>query len=214
MQSERKRCGAKTRDGTPCRGIAMANGRCRMHNGGAARGIAASRFRHGRYSASIPARLAARYAEAATDPKLLELRDEIALVDARLEDLLSRVDTGESGALWRNLMTARMELLTAQKTLDKAGQLAALRDILDLIGQGHADYRAWAELANVLEQRRRLVESERKRLVEAGLMITAEQALNLMAAVMSAVKENVHDSETLARISRTIDALATLPDGE
>ena len=27
------RCGAKTRKGIPCRGPAMANGRCRMHGG-------------------------------------------------------------------------------------------------------------------------------------------------------------------------------------
>jgi len=27
------RCGAKTRPGTPCRGPAMPNGRCRMHGG-------------------------------------------------------------------------------------------------------------------------------------------------------------------------------------
>ena len=30
-----RRCGAKTRKGTPCQGPAMRqNGRCRMHNGG------------------------------------------------------------------------------------------------------------------------------------------------------------------------------------
>lgn len=27
------RCGARTRNGTPCRSPAMANGRCRMHGG-------------------------------------------------------------------------------------------------------------------------------------------------------------------------------------
>lgn len=39
-----KRCGAKTRKGTPCQGPAMTlNGRCRMHNGGS------SRLKHGRF---------------------------------------------------------------------------------------------------------------------------------------------------------------------
>jgi hypothetical protein len=28
-----QRCGAKTRQGTPCKGPAMKNGRCRMHGG-------------------------------------------------------------------------------------------------------------------------------------------------------------------------------------
>jgi hypothetical protein len=214
MQQTRKQCGAKTRDGTPCRGWAMPNGRCRMHNGGAARGVAASRFLHGRYSAAIPARLAERYRDAEHDPRLLELRDEVALIDARIGDLLTRVDTGESGALWQHLTTARMELMAAKRAGDFRGQGEALNRILDLIGQGHTDYRAWGELASVLEQRRRLVESERKRLVEAGLMITAEQALALIGAVMQAVKEHVHDQEQLRAISRTIDALTVTEGGD
>ena len=49
------RCGARTRGGGPCRGPAMANGRCRMH-GGASTGprtaeglerLRAARTRHG-----------------------------------------------------------------------------------------------------------------------------------------------------------------------
>jgi len=31
--SKAPRCGARTRQGTPCRGPAMRNGRCRMHGG-------------------------------------------------------------------------------------------------------------------------------------------------------------------------------------
>lgn len=62
-------CGARTRKGTPCKGPAMPNGRCRMH-GGPSTGprtpegierVRASRTIHGRYSqASINARRQAR----------------------------------------------------------------------------------------------------------------------------------------------------------
>jgi hypothetical protein len=53
------RCGAKTRKGTPCKGPAMRNGRCRMHGGASTGprtgpGLARSRranSKHGRYSA-------------------------------------------------------------------------------------------------------------------------------------------------------------------
>ena len=48
------RCGARTRNGTPCRSPAMENGRCRMHGGkspGAPIGNANAR-EHGRYSAA------------------------------------------------------------------------------------------------------------------------------------------------------------------
>ena len=53
------RCGAKTRNGTPCKAPAMANGRCRMHGGKSTgprtpEGLERSRkanFKHGLYSA-------------------------------------------------------------------------------------------------------------------------------------------------------------------
>ena len=47
------RCGARTRNGTPCRSPAMANGRCRMHGGkspGAPIGNDHAR-KHGHYTA-------------------------------------------------------------------------------------------------------------------------------------------------------------------
>lgn len=96
-------CHAKTRSGAPCRGQAMLNGRCRMHGGATPAGVALPHFRTGRRSRDLPARLAARYQEARSDPQLLELREGIALVDARIADLLARVDAGESGARWRAL---------------------------------------------------------------------------------------------------------------
>lgn len=57
------RCGARTRQGCPCRGPAMRNGRCRMHGGKStgprtAEGLArlrAARTRHGAYSAEVRA---------------------------------------------------------------------------------------------------------------------------------------------------------------
>ena len=48
------RCGARTRNGTPCRSPAMANGRCRMHGGtspGAPRGND-NALKHGHYTAT------------------------------------------------------------------------------------------------------------------------------------------------------------------
>jgi hypothetical protein len=44
------RCGARTRQGTPCRQPAMANGRCRLHGGkspGAPTGEQNGNYRHG-----------------------------------------------------------------------------------------------------------------------------------------------------------------------
>jgi uncharacterized protein YjcR len=53
-----RRCGARTRKGTPCQSPAMANGRCRMHGGpspGAPKGNK-NALKHGYYSAEAIAR--------------------------------------------------------------------------------------------------------------------------------------------------------------
>ena len=59
----------------------MPNGRCRLHGGKSPAGLASPHYKDGRYSKALPARLAARYATAEADPRLLELRDEVALTD-------------------------------------------------------------------------------------------------------------------------------------
>src|SRR3954452_17185048 len=98
-------CGAKTRSGAPCRTRPMPNGRCRMHGGKSLAGAASPAFKTGRHSTYLPVRLLAGYQEAERDPELLALRDEIALIDSRLADVLSRVDSGESSRIWRSLNT-------------------------------------------------------------------------------------------------------------
>lgn len=205
-------CGAKTRSGAPCKSPAMENGRCRMHGGKHPGGIAHYNYKEGKYSKHLPQRMREAYQEAVDDPQLLEQREQIAILDARLLDLLSRVDTGESGALWQRLQDARIELLAAKQGGDATGQVVALNRILDLIRQGHADYRAWGELQTVLEQRKRLIESERKRLVEMQQMVTSQQAMGLISAILESVKRNVTDRAALAAIQTDFIRLTTRDD--
>ena len=185
---------------------------CQVHGGKTPSGIASPHYKTGRYSKVLPARLTARYEEAATDARLLELRDDIALLDARLADVLGRVDTGESGALWQQLMRWRGEVIAAARVGDSVAKAAAMNALLDLVGQGHADYRAWAEVGAVLEQRRKLVESERKRLVEMQQVLTSEQALLLMRALLDSVKTHVTDRAALAAIQTTFTQLTAHDD--
>ena len=154
-----------------------------------------------------------RYEEANEDPRILELRDEISLLDSRLADLLGRVDTGESGALWQALQALRLDVITYKRAGDTVKMAEALNALLDTIGQAHADYRAWAEIGAVLDQRRRLVESERKRLVEMQQTLTVEKAMLLIGAIGGIIKAHVDDRTVLAKISADISALVAAEPG-
>ena len=195
-------CGAKTRSGGACRRAPSAGrARCRLHGGSSLAGAASPSFRTGRRSKYLPDRLAAHYAEAQADPRLLELREDIALLDARLADVLQRVDSGESGAPWRRLKAAHHDFSEARRRNDTGAMRVALDDLLALIAQGHSDAAAWAEVMDLLDQRRKLVESERKRLVEMQQMITSEQAMALLGVVVDTIKRHVPDRQALSAIS-------------
>src|SRR5215813_8022692 len=75
---------------------------CHIHGGKTPAGIAAPRFKHGRYSKYLPTRMLPSYRKALQDQSLT-IFGEIALLQARIDDLLQRVDTGESGKLWADL---------------------------------------------------------------------------------------------------------------
>lgn len=191
----------------------MPNGRCRLHGGKSLGGIASPTFKTGIKSKyALPPRLQARYSAAVDDPALLEQRHEISVLDARLGDLLGRVDTGESGAIWNALMTARGDLLMARVSSNQKDMAEALNTIISLISKGHTDYQAWREVGTALDQRRKLVESERKRLIELQATITSEQAMLLMNALLMAVKANVSDRGALSAIQNEFLRLTTRTD--
>jgi hypothetical protein len=67
---------------------------------------------------------------------------------------------------------------------------------------------SWPEITTLIEQRRKLVESERKRLVELQQVVTADQAMLLIRAVVASVREHVRDPATLRAITDDLARLA------
>jgi hypothetical protein len=208
-----QRCGArKKQNGGTCENWAVrGRNRCRMHGGKTLVGAACPHFRSGRYSAYLPPRLRARYEQAADDPELLSLRSEVALVDARLTDLLSRVHTGESGQLWAELRRAYRAFAKARLAGDdEAAALATVERLIERAGQ---DDQAWAEIGARIEQRRKLAESESKRLVTLQQMMTAEQAMVLVRNMIDIITRHVSDRQVLTAIVVEMRALSEQPHG-
>lgn len=164
----------------------------------------------GRYSKYLPARLAGRYEESSKDAELLALREEVSLVDSRLADLLKRVDTNEAGHWWKELRRVYKEFREAEGKADLAAMRASLFEWGRIIQEGINDYAAWNEVQNTLEQRRKLVESERKRLVEMQQMITSERAMLLISALVGIVQNHVTDDRAIKAISADVGKLIAI----
>lgn len=177
---------------------------CQMHGGGSPNkgrpgGINKKYLQDGKYSKLLPVRMFARYEAARNDPQLLEMTEEINLLDARLSDVLSRVDTGEAGLYWAELQKSHAELIAALGAKDNYRANVALGKLGGIIEHGVQDYAAWGEIAGLIEQRRKLVESERKRMVQMKAVVSIDEAMGIIKAMYDLVKTNA-DFETFERV--------------
>ncbi len=197
------KCGAKTRSGKPCKKPGVgAGGRCKFHGGESLSGPAHPNFRHGRHSKYMPSALAERYATAARDPDLTSMRDEIALSDVRIGQLLEALGETGNTRLWKASVIAFNQFKAAggKKGAVVAARVA-LKQLEEVLTQGLTAAATWDELRETLELRRRLAESEVKRMKDLHQMITMGQALALLGRMAEATKTHVKDRAALAAIN-------------
>lgn len=142
----------------------MTNGRCRLHGGATPVGPASVHFKHGRRSILLKefGAFGQHYERALADPDLLRMDDEIALVDARLSELLERASQAKG----------------EQKTLDGI----------------------WPQLDALIENRRKLVDTESKRLKDLHAMVSIDRVMTLVAYMTDTVRRHVRDPKVLGEI--------------
>lgn len=176
-----------------------------------------------KYGPKLPKHMRADYERARNDDALLSMREEIAVLDARIQALLSNVDAGESGALWKELRAQNKRVKDIRRRQrepgDEAGRRAdavemaeAMQAIDRMIETGYADWAIWSDIQDVIRLRETVVRSERRYLVEQQLVISVESAQLLMAMLTEAVINHVTDRPTLNAVMETFVRLSGRPD--
>lgn len=199
-------CTAKSkRTGQRC-GAQAVTGRnvCYHHGGKTRQGVSSGTWKDGTHSKYLPKRMLDDYQASLDDPNKLALDNEIALIDSRLKDLLRRVDVGESAHAWKQLRETVREYDAARLAGDATGTALAVNTLMDQVRKGGGDIAAWNEIMGLVERRRRLVESERKRLVQAQQLIASAEVLGLLHVIALAVKQHVRDPKAVAAVTAEI----------
>lgn len=205
--------GGRRKDGWPCESPYLRhNGRCKMHGGNLPAGPLHHNYTHGRTSRmykSLPARFREAYVASIEDDDLLSLRADISLTDTRIDELIQRLDTGESGQRWRQLGLMAQQLLAEcrknEPSVDKLRSRSI--EIAEISGKALATDRAWRELKGAKEQRRKLVDTERSRLKDLHAYLTAEEALSIVSRLVDSVVRHVDDKAALAAILNDVENL-------
>jgi len=200
----RRACGAKARQG-PCRvvyGLHPKTFRCNTHVGlSGVTGAAHPSYRGRGWSKDIPTRLVERFQASMDDPDLLSQRAEIALLDARIGDLLRQVDTGESIRAWAEAKRLFRQMKEANARGDAAGIATAVQGLDRVLDKGATDALAWKDVLATVEQRRKIVQTEHEHQDREEQMITLERALLLVGSLQNAVMTHVRDTRTQQAIS-------------
>lgn len=188
-------CGAKTRNGGPCRKPPLTSrNRCRLHGGKSLRGAEHPNAKHLRYSNDVVGKhLFVRYEQAANDPELLEMRDDIAITEAYIGQLLGEIESGESLKAWQNMSKAYDAFITANKKGDTEEAIEHIQEIGRLIKFGLGKHAKWQEIQQAQTHKRKLTEAQHKRENDMQQRMTSEQAKNLLVFVVSTVKRRIYE---------------------
>lgn len=196
---ERPPCKAKSkRSGKQCRNQPIVGREtCRMHGGTSRIGPLNENYKHGLYSAYLPARFGELF-KALEGRDLLDLTEDIKLLHTRLMDVAKRVDSGESGEKWKAALSAFERMLEAD---DDAHRLAATATLNEILKSGASDWAAWDKIEELVVKKTKVVESQRKRAVENQEMLTAQTVREMMRAIMEGLKSSVneHVKDTIVR---------------
>lgn len=197
----RRQCDAKSKQsGQRCKNPAMANGKCRLHGGKTPKGVASPHYKHGRYSKYGPSSLRDAAAEFLRDPDLLSLQSNLALCDARIADVLTKLDEGGSYDALATLRKLRGEYRAAAVRKDQEAQIAQLREMFRVIDEASDTVALLGELDKLTEQRRRLVDTETKRQTSDLTSITIERAYGFVDVLLDIVARHVKERTILQGI--------------
>lgn len=195
----------------------MDNGKCRMHGGKSLSGVAAPGYRGAGRSRVVPKRWAAAYKGAIDDPDLLSLRHDISIVDAQIEELESRLpDTEEEVETFQSFLATfgrmrgfyrdandfkktEQEQQEAKRNFFLAFETSSV--LLDEInGWRVSELEVMGRTMELREQRRRMVDTETKRLTAAVQSIRVDSVKAILWALLDILRREIPDRKLLQRI--------------
>ena len=198
--------------GLPCRCKKLKGWhRCKQHKGGQRPGLLNTNFKTGRYSKHIPEGLISRFKRAMGEEDFLSSKEEIAAMTLRIGLLWERLEGGGGPEAWRRLQAAYAEMQAASKTNNLAGMKAAIEQIGELAQGANEAEAAWGELGKAAELRAKLSEKEWKRQRDLKQVLSMQQAMDLIEAVIGCITRHVPERNTLAAIQREINLLLISP---
>lgn len=164
-------------------------------------------FSTGRHSKYLPADLDRLYLEALHNPQLIEMGDHIALLEARMQQVLALAVEGAPAPKWKDMADTFGEVETALLSGKIADVVPALERFHKILENGMKWDTTWNQVIGIMEQLRKMTDTEVKRRKELNQFVPVERVVALMAALGTAVKRHVTDPDQIAAVYRELAVL-------
>jgi hypothetical protein len=183
-------CEKIKKNGEQCGRVATPGYRfCKIHGGNRKAGIARYELKNGRYSKYLPENIQANYEELLSDPELLDLSHEIALMQTLFGELVQEIQSGGSRANWKELQNMWGEFLVAVEMEDIEEQTDLVNRINDAFERSDKNNTGLKQIQDMSDTLRKLSKDEQMRRVQNQTMIGVEQVMVLLVAALSSLKE-------------------------
>lgn len=156
----------------------------------------------------LPTRLAESFDEHMKDETLISLQRDLASVEALIDEVSKEMSAEYCGN--EKLWSRAKELYDAYVETEDGGILHSLGQVLETANQVAVLEEKFLKLT---EQRRKLAETEHRRIKDAHDSITKKDAILLMTVLVTVVNKHVPDLKARASIAREIDRIALKTDG-
>jgi nucleoside diphosphate kinase len=160
----------------------------------------------------MPSDLRERYEEFAADPARLSLEKEMAVTRAMISERIQAMEAINSSEAWNRLNKLYTDMTYAQNQKQVERYARLFNELGDVIAEGVGIESTRKETIRLIEQERKLVDSQRQLYIDMGEFITRGMALAMLTNFLEAVKENVTPLEggtkALTVISTTIRGMA------
>ena len=207
--TQRKVCGSYPRKGI------NNSSRCKYHGGAVPMGVQNAKFKGRSISHHLPTRLAQIAGLVSREDKLemLSFQSDVELLEIRKIDLLNRLDTPDSKQIWHKLNKTMRQYRKLEnsfksgKVIDGKKMLEKLDEIESIIISGSRDYMIWQELSLVMEQGRKLKESELKKRKEESTTISEDDARALVVSFLNIIKTRVLDQDIRSAVLNDMNSM-------
>ena len=196
----RKQCG---------RAATVGKFTCKFHGGSPLQptGVEHKGYKNGHYAtAALPRRLESRLAAAAVDPATLTTNRELAIVTARLSELLEKLTESDNEQKWKDASLAFAEYRAAVEAGEPDGDVARenVTALMHYFQSGQDEWSTWRSIYEVMHVKTKLADSLTRRMSAANQMYSHSEISALLVSILHTIDTLVDDPETRNRINTSI----------